>query len=145
VVEQIDFYVLGNVGRDGRFNYACRIAQKIYLQGLRVYIQTADHENSKELDALLWTFSQGSFVPHALSDKATRNWEDFPVQVGDGLAKNENADVLISLTDDVPENYTSFCRIAELVTDDPGEKAAARERYKFYRDQGIEPVTHKIT
>lgn len=143
MVEQVDFYVLENMGLADRSRYACRIAQKAYLSGLKVFVNTAPGQNT-EIDELLWTFSQGSFVPHTLAERASGNWQDFPVQVGTGPEGHEGADLLINLERDVPRQYAAFPRVADMVTNDPEDKAAGRERFRFYREQGIEPVTHKI-
>ena len=144
MVERVDFYVLESSGADGRARYACRVAQKAYLQGLRVFVNTAPGSED-ELDSLLWTFSQGSFVPHALCEMASGNWVDFPVQIGSASRCGEGADLLINLEPDVPNQFDSFQRIADVVTNDPRDREAGRNRFRFYREQGIEPETHRIS
>lgn len=144
MIEQIDFYILGNADRAGKLKYACRIAQKAYQKGLKVYLHTENDLESQELDSMMWTFSQGSFIPHVISNDMDKNWEDYPVQLGNLGGGNQQADVLISLTDDVPGAHEKFRRIVDLVTDAPSDKAAGRKRFRYYRDKGIEPKTHNV-
>ena len=151
MTQQVDFFILGKVDRTAKLKYACRVAQKAYLQGLKVYLYTESQEHNTELDMLLWTFSQGSFIPHIIADNATANWQDYPVQLGDTLDNVENGgadkevDLLISLISDPPRAYSRFNRIVDLVTDFPEEKASGRNRFRYYREQGLEPNTHPVT
>ncbi len=142
----MDFYLLGNVGQTGKFTYACRIAWKAFSRGLKVYLQTQSSEHSRQLDAMLWTFSQASFIPHAIANNVAENWENFPVQLGQTPDSDNgpHADLLISLTRDAPVAHAGYKRIADLIIDDPDEKQSGRERFRYYREQGIAPNTHHI-
>lgn len=148
MTQQIDFYILGTSDRMAKLKYACRIAQKAYSQELKVYLQTATHDQSEELDTLLWTFSQGDFVPHTISNDASENWVNYPVQLGSpensSIDKISEADLLISLIDEIPDAHGKFRRIVDLITDDPTDKANGRNRFRYYREQGIEPNTHTV-
>ncbi len=151
MTDQVDFYILGAADGVAKLKYACRIAEKAYSHGMRVYLHTENPAQSEQLDKLLWTFSQGSFVPHTIANNATENWQHFPVQLGDILdpVVNEgdddnSADLLICLTRDIPQAHTRFRRIADLVSSEASEKASARSRFRYYREQGIEPDSHLI-
>ena len=59
--------------------YACRLVEKGYKQGTSsIYIHCNNEEEANEIDALLWTFRQESFVPHSLISKkkwiTNRDW-----------------------------------------------------------------------
>ena len=144
MTKQVDFYILGKAGLTSKLKYACRIAEQAYSESLTVYMLTPDDQHNQELDTLLWTFSQGSFVPHTIANSARRNWDHFPVQLGSDPDNGEGADLLISLIADIPRNYSRFGGIAELITDDPAEKSSGRNRFRYYREHGIEPNTHSI-
>ncbi len=143
MVDQIDFYILD---KTAKLNFACKVVQKAFNQDLKVYLQTDRSDQSRDLDKLLWTFSQNSFIPHKLAEDPSRNWDHYPVQIGNVALSNENpqADILIALTNAVPESYEKFNRVIDLITNDPADKLAGRERYRVYRDAGIEPNTHNI-
>jgi DNA polymerase-3 subunit chi len=62
---QIDFYVLEERATGNRFTLACRLGEKIYHQGRRVFIHTASEEETRHMDRLLWTFRQAVSSPMA--------------------------------------------------------------------------------
>lgn len=140
---RVDFYVLENAVPDGKLRLTCRLAEKAFRLGHRVYILVESSDEAGRLDDLLWSFSQGSFVPHARAEQAGEAWEDFPVRIGTALADPAGADVLISLLEDVPEHFDRFPRIAEPVTED--KRSQARRRFRFYREHGAEMQTHRIS
>ncbi len=138
--QRVDFYVLNeNSGRD---RFACSIAQKAWLAGNRVYIQSGTREAALQLDDLLWMFSDISFVPHALNNSSDA--EIVPVVIGwqDNAAGHFNT--LINLTPDVPDNMERYERIVEIVAGNEDERVLARDRYKRYRDRGCELHKHDI-
>ena len=63
---RIDFYSLTEDSGGDRFLLTCRLVQRARGDGLRVYIETADAPTARQLDRLLWTFRDESFLPHGL-------------------------------------------------------------------------------
>ena len=143
VTEQVDFYLLGRVDNVARLTVACRIANKAWERGMKVYLQTADRSESDQLDRLLWTFSQESFVPHGLREMNS-DWRQYPVQIGSESSTAQGIDMLISLQPTVPDDYANYKRIADLIVDDAEQKQFGRERFRHYRQQGLEPKTHTL-
>ena len=139
---QVDFYLLGEGGR--RELIACRLVEKAYRLGHRVYLFAPDRTSTAELDDLLWTFSQGSFVPHALYTGASPEADEQPVLIGHDEPPAGFDDVLVSLAGEVPAWYSRFARVAELVGADEQDKLQARERFRFYREHGSAPATHNL-
>ena len=139
---QIDFYVLQNQSPGGRFKLACRIVEKAYRLGHRVYVRTGNSDDTNVLDDLLWTFSQNSFVPHQLS--AESGSLESPVVIGEHPPAAEGTDVVISVADDPVSDFTAYLRIVEIVGCDNDEKASGRNRFRYYRKHGVEPNTHQI-
>ncbi len=138
---RVDFYILQSDSESGRLFFACRLAEKAYGLGNVVYAHTGDDGKAGELDEMLWTFRQGSFVPHeVLSDKPPRA----PVRIGTAQRHLDTGDLLINLAGEVPGFAEQFTRIAEIVDNDPAIRSASRERFRRYREMGIEPVTHNI-
>jgi len=138
---RVDFYILAATGRASRVAFACRLTEKAYGLQHRVYAHTANEQDARQLDEMLWTFSQGSFVPHAVlsSDTDSRT----PVIIGTA-GPQDGADVLINLAESAPEFATRFERVVEIVDGDESSRQAGRERFKHYRDMGLEPTTHNI-
>ena len=57
----------------------------------------------------------------------------------------EQAEIVVSVADEPVADYSSFIRVAEIVGSEEAEKKSGRTRYRFYRDHGIEPMTHRIS
>jgi DNA polymerase-3 subunit chi len=137
---QVDFYVLDRVDEHARQFLACRLAEKAWRLENSIYIHTMSREDAERLDKLLWTFRDGSFVPHELVGGDT----GAPVSIGYGSVSTEPRDLLITLCDDIPPFADSFPRVAELVTSDKTCRAKSRKRFASYRDQGHTLNTYRI-
>ena len=138
---RVDFYILSQTGEQARQAFACRLAEKAYRLEHSVHIETASRAAAEHVDKLLWTFRDGSFVPHHVLGSANL---DSPVTIGAESMDIAPGDLLINLCDDIPSFATSFSRIAELVSSDDDCKQRSRSRFAAYRDQGHEIETHKL-
>lgn len=141
---RVDFYLLSTTEANGKRLAACRLAHKAYRLKRRVYILTENADESANLDRLLWTFSPGSFVPHRVLAPTEPPDPNSPVFIGHDAPPAELNDVLISLAPGVPEFFERFDRVAELIGADTAERADARERFRRYRDRGLNVQTHNL-
>jgi len=129
-------------GADARLRIACRVAEKAYLAKQNVVVLVDDAETLRRFDELLWTFGDGTFVPH---DAVTAEGAcDSPVALTTGPLPADHADVLINLGDNVPDRFEKFARVAEFLDARPEVRTAGRDRFKIYRGKSIEPQTHKV-
>ncbi len=142
-MSRVDFYILAGTGEPSRHNFACRLAEKAYRLKHSVHIHTASRQQAEVLDQLLWTFRDGSFVPHQLLGVPGRS-DSAPVTIGFDESEIGERDLLINLTDEIPAGATSFPRVAELVTSDEESKQKSRKRFVDYRELGAELETHNI-
>ncbi|MFZ5620182.1 MAG: DNA polymerase III subunit chi [Pseudomonadota bacterium] len=144
---RVDFYILPDADPAQRPLLACRLAEKACGQGLKVYVHTATEGEALHLDELLWTFRDGSFLPHAIAkgtDPDSTESESVPVLVGHDHEPSTHTDVLINLGAEVPRFFGRFERVAELVDQRPEQLALSRERYRFYRERGYELNSHQL-
>ena len=140
-MSKVDFYVLHASGEVARQQFACRLAEKAYRLEHAVHIHTGSSESARRLDDLLWTFRDGSFVPHeVLGSEAP----EAPVTIGYGETLPSKRDLLINLGENVPEEAGSFPRVAEIVTADEDSKSRSRQRFVDYREQGHTLDTHNL-
>ena len=141
---RVSFYLLQSTDPRARLLFACRLAEKAWHLGNRIHARTLDADSASELDDLLWTFRQGSFVPHALLPVAA---EDLPpVTIGDegqGI-ETPQADLLINLASDAPADCANWPRIAEIIDATPEGRELGRQRFRAYRQLGLEPETHTV-
>lgn len=140
---RVDFYVSGDAGADVRLRLACRIAEKAYLARHKVVVLLDEPESLRRLDDLLWTFAEGSFVPHDVVTAPGASVEA-PVALTTAALPDTHTDVLINLTSAVPPSFTKFARVAEMLDARPETRSAGRERFKAYRAQSIDPHTHNL-
>lgn len=145
---RVSFYVLTGPEPGSRLGYACRLVEKAYKLQHRIHAHAADGSMARSLDELLWTFRQGSFVPHEMLAPGGGH-PLAPVTIGAagdaGQAEPPAADLLINLATEVPAFYQRFPRIAEVIDGSPAGREAGRARHRFYREQGLEPETHEVT
>jgi DNA polymerase-3 subunit chi len=105
-------------------------------------IVVGDRAALEAFDTQLWTFSQLDFLPHCglrhpLADQT-------PILLADAAEPLDDAphhDILVNLSAEPPPLFARFARLIEIVGDDDADRAAARDRFRFYRDRGY-PIQH---
>ena len=138
----IDFYVIADAAPDAHLRHACRVAEQAVDAGQKVFVRvTADQ--IKRIDDLLWTSGDRSFLPHEIVSPASPSHPRIRILIGDAPPPAFR-EVLINLSADPPTDLVAVTCVAEFVPNDAERKAAARERFKYYRGLGFEPVTHNV-
>lgn len=160
---RVDFYVLESGTRETLFQFVCRLTEKAWRKGNRIFMHCHDDQTAAKLDDLLWTYRDISFLPHSL---ASHN-EETPIVIGvatgppdalpqahgispealpeTGSAQPKAYDLLINLADSVPEFFSRFERVIETTGIDDQHRQLARERYRYYQQRGYALETHKIS
>jgi DNA polymerase-3 subunit chi len=143
---RVDFYVLGTTAPLARERYACRLVEKVVAEGHTVFVRAATPDDARDLDLLLWTFNDRSFVPHEVAPEPTGAAPGVraPVLIGTGHAPSGHRQVLVNLCSDRPPDAGEFERIVEIVDEDPERRRLARLRFKQYREAGCELKTHTV-
>lgn len=140
---RIDFYVIPEAEDTGPVLLACKLCEKATSDQHSVFIHVPDTGLRGDLDSALWTFKQGSFIAHqeaGADDDALA-----PVLLGTGEdPPQEQHDVLINLGSEVPDFFSRFERVLEVVHGDAAGRAQARTRFGYYRDRGYTLKTHKL-
>jgi len=136
---QIDFYT----GVEDKMHTACRLAAKAFSRNLRVMVFCPEAETARRVDRLLWTTPATGFIPHCVGNDPLASVT--PVIVGHEEGEPPHDQVLLNLRTEWPPFFSRFQRLIEIVTLNDEDKAAARARYKFYRDRGYEIRTHDLT
>lgn len=120
------------------FALVCRLCADLYRANQRVLVFCANQQDAEALDEVLWQFDAERFVPHNLAGEGPPRGA--PVEIS-WLPPKNSRQVLINLTATVPAFASRFSHIIEFVPADDAGKASARERFKHYRQHGIEPQT----
>lgn len=138
----VDFYVTESPDASAWLKLACRVTEKAYLAGRRVFVWSTDVAELARFDELLWTFADGSFVPHE-SAGAQAAAGAAPVLLGSNAPAGD-LDVLVNLDRAVPAFVGQAARVAEFIDTDAARREAGRTRFRQYRDRGIVPATHQV-
>ena len=150
---QVDFYILASNTNDSRLRFACRITEKAVQRNYHVFLNSANNADALKLDGLLWTFSQGSFIPHVVVSERLATPPTEPVLIGINSPETEddatnqlgeNWDLMINLAPNIPGFFSRYARVAEVIDSDPIRREKGREHYRFYRDRGFELKIHNI-
>lgn len=139
----ITFYLIPYASIEASGLYICRLTEKVYKKNHRIYILTSTEHETRNLNDLLWTFKDISFIPHNIYEENPIS--SSPIQIGSSKEQPGNHnDVLINLTQDVPECYANFKYILEIVPNNTTARESSRNKYKFYQQQGCKLETHNI-
>ncbi|MFT4045192.1 MAG: DNA polymerase III subunit chi [Solimonas sp.] len=144
---RIDFYILPEGGPAAGIQVltACKLCDKAIAAGHRIYANVPDVAAAEELDMALWTVRQGSFIPHERYDGRTAPAEPLPtVLIGRDEPPETHHGVMLNLGLEVPDFFSRFERVLEIVAPDAQGRAKSRERYRYYRDRGYELATHNL-
>lgn len=134
---QVDFHILASADPQTRMTYACRVVEKAFQRGHRIYLRVDDDATAASMDNLLWTFRDRSFIPHAVDGPGM---PDEPVVIGTGDAPSRGEpDVLINLAPEAAAEPERFRRIVEIGDNQADVLRAARQRFRQYRERGLEP------
>ncbi|NMY30379.1 DNA polymerase III subunit chi [Pseudomonas sp. WS 5412] len=137
---QVDFYILPSADPSARLDFACKLTEKAWRMGHRIYLHCSDAAQRDDLDARLWRFKGESFVPHGPAESEP----DSQVVLGVSDSCGDHHDLLVNLDLKVPAFAKGFARVAEVVVEDPAIRQAARESFRFYREQGYSLQDHRL-
>ena len=111
--------------------FVCDITEHFYNSNKTVCIYANSTKDATQIDQLLWTWKQDSFVPHAMT--SAQNNE--PIVIDTGQQSIPEKDVLIlfdPLDPKVFSNYAYIIDFAEIY--DTQKLQASRKRYKDARN-----------
>lgn len=135
---RIDFH--SNV--PNKITYACRLVRKARAAQCKIVLLGKDRGELTQLDQLLWSFSEQDFIPHVHAGDPLA--AQTPVILTDSeTVELPHHHVLINLSGNTPEHFARFERMFEIISSDEADKAAGRDRYRFYKERGY-PLSHFV-
>lgn len=137
---RIDFYSLPDSLSEARDIYTCQLTEQAFRQGKQVLIHCADEAHCRQMDALLWCFRDSSFIPHCLQGAA----ESAAIEIGHGDDAGDQHQLLIVLSADIPDFFSRFEQVCEIVLENDAAKALSRKHYRYYQDHGYRLEHHRI-
>ncbi|WP_374664500.1 DNA polymerase III subunit chi [Acinetobacter sp.] len=133
---KISFYLFEK-SPERQVESACRLCRKILRQSARIWLWSNDAELRQQLDERLWSFDASSFIPHGIHQP------DAPVCISEHLPEQSDW-IVFNFNDQALEQYSNFSHIIEIIENNEPAKIIGREKFKQYRQLGIEPQTFKL-
>ncbi len=129
------FFIVLNSAVKSRI--VCDLAEKCYLENQRVIIYAENENECKNLDTLLWTWKQQSFIPHIFLDSLSERHPE-PVIITSHIEANADYSTLL-LADPLPLAVISQFSIVIDFAEKYEAQAleSSRKRFKMYRDQNF--------
>lgn len=125
-----------------RLRAACAITGKAVAQGLRVLAYAPDETLARRYDHLLWVARPLSFIPHVAASSPLA--ERTPVLITTSLAQPATNDVLLNLGPENLEDLSGFKLLVEIVSQDPADRQASRQKWKFYKERGYSITAYDL-
>lgn len=139
---QVDFYSTDDCRPEAAARLLCKVVEKAYRQGMKVYVHTPSPRRARFFDELLWTFRQGSFVPHEICDGSGQG--QAPVRIGSGGVQRGDASLLCNLSPEVPPTLDGFERLVDVADGAEPGLSAGRARFRWYKGQGMSLAHHPM-
>ena len=115
---------------------ACALLSGAYAKKKQMLVYAVDNSVASSVDRMLWTHSALSFVPHCRADSPLA--AETPILITDKLETIAQDERLMNLSQEIPPGFSRFESLIEVVGQEEDDRAAARDRVKFYKDRGYE-------
>ena len=136
---KIDFHILPTTQESDVFHYVARLAQKALSRNHTILIATNNEQQALMVSDALWSCTPDSFLAHSPISEAF-----FNLQISHTVECGEHHDILINLCTVIPEYFSRFERIFEIVCQEPHWLTTSRDRYRFYNDHGYAIERHDL-
>jgi DNA polymerase III subunit chi len=115
---------------------ACALLSGAYAKKKPMLVYALDNAVASSIDRMLWTHSALSFIPHCRADSPLA--AETPILITDKLETLPQDERLMNLSKEIPPGFSRFESLIEVVGQEEDDRAAARDRVKFYKDRGYE-------
>lgn len=123
-------------GASDKIAAACALISGAWAKRKAMLVYAPDKPVADSVDRLLWTRDQLSFVPHCRADSPLA--AETTILITDRLEQVAQTERLMNLSSEIPAAYQRFQSLIEVVGQQDEERQAARERVRFYKEQGCD-------
>lgn len=114
-----------------------RLLEKVLASGARAVVMAGSAERVGALNAALWTYDPASFLPHGCA--ADGDAADQPIWLTADDENPNDARILLLTDGATSDSVSEYDRCLEMFDGrDEAALAAARERWRVYRDAGYD-------
>ena len=136
---KIDFHILPTTQAAEQLKYVARLVQKAINRDHQVLIAVNTDTDAQNVSDALWSAIPESFLAHTFVQEG-----NYSLQIGTIEQCGQHHDVLINLCATIPDYFSRFERVFEVVFQHPEILPASRERYRYYADHGYEIARHDL-
>lgn len=141
------FYLLSDsfFGQNGsEFSLDEQAALQILLSEFKrrkkIYVHCDSKAQAERFDEYLWQLPTANFCAHTLSGEGEKSAA--PIELGwHDLKTQRHFDVFINLQQTLPRVLASKSAVIDFVPQDEVAKVSARDRYRFYQNEGFQMRT----
>ncbi|WP_280192541.1 DNA polymerase III subunit chi [Delftia sp. PS-11] len=127
-----------------KLGYVCRFARKALRHGARLAI-LGSPELLGHLSTRLWSVAPTEFLAHARQGEAEHIMAASPIVLLEQLDGTPHHEVLLNLSEQVPQGFERFARVVEVVgAEDEQDRHLARQRWRHYASMGLAIVRHDL-
>lgn len=135
---RVDFYF----NASDRFEVITRLLSKAVSRGFHILVYTQDDVRLQKIDHYLWHNPLLSFLPHVRSEHPLAG--KTPIVIGSDPGFVTKPDIIINLDDQIPDCFSRFTRLLEVVTEDKDDRDSSRERFRFFKQRGYVVNSHDL-
>jgi DNA polymerase-3 subunit chi len=141
-VPRADFYLIARERfREEPLLLVCELARKALDAGQPTLVLARDAAQAERLDDLLWSFDPDAFIPHQIAGVETDE-DEAEVLIAAPETDVPLRPLVINLRDGAVAG--SFERVLEVVPADESARGPLRERWKQYKDRGLDVNKHDM-
>ena len=118
-----------------------KLLHKAHNLGRKLHISVRDELEGEQIAKDLYVAEPTSFFGISSSPHDAHDLTSLTISYTSDYGHN---DIIINLTYEVPDNFSAFKRLIEIVRQDEGNISAARDRYRWYKDRGYSIATYKL-
>lgn len=115
------------------------LSEKALAQQHFVTVYAHDEAHAKQISDFLWQLPAPSFIAHAMANEP--HSKRSALQLAWQTDHIQQDDILLNCQAQQPLFFGQFKHVFEIVSTDPNDMVAGRQRYAFYRDRGY-PIKH---
>jgi len=132
------------IAKEPYYNLLSKLIHFYYKNNSTVLILCDNNFDSEQIDESLWSFDDISFVPHNIYNQKNMTLSPVLIVHKNLIPNIYSYNILINLSDIIPNKYINFKKIIEIVKNDDARKNISRNHYKFYKSQGLDILTCKL-
>jgi DNA polymerase-3 subunit chi len=122
---------LYQTSKENLYKSSCLLLAKCYKEELKTMVLTKDDESAQGFDNLLWSFSQKSFIPHALS--SDQLFEDHPIIISSSELETKGFEGLV-LIENFSASIANFKKIFLFFTEENKARATSFQNLADFKE-----------